>query len=202
MPAFFRLSRRRLRPLAGFAASACALAMPICANAATSCPASQAFAAFGDTNTYTLSENGSLESGASSWRLTGGATVVNNADPLGLLTAFTKQQSSDTHSLALPTGSSAQTIVTCTKDLQPPLRFAVRNTGTPTSLLQVSALTGSILAPTATPIGTITATTTWTPSPPLSFLVPQGALGFQFTPIGSGGQWQIDDVLVDPFKMR
>jgi hypothetical protein len=200
MPTPPRLFHRRLRPLVGLVAAACGLAAPVSAHAA--CPTSQAFAAFGDTNSYTLSENGSLESGSTAWRLTGGATVVNDADPLGLLSAYTKKKSADTHSLALPAGATAQTIVTCIKDLQPPLRFAMVNTGAPTSMLMVSALTGSINAPTATPIGALTGTSTWQPSPPLAFMVPRGAMGFQFSVVGDGGRWQIDDVLVDPFKLR
>src|SRR4051812_45948902 len=90
MPAFYRLARRQLRPLVGVVAAVGALAGPTAANAA--CPASQAFAAFGDTNSYTLAQNGSLENGSSAWRLNGGARVVDNADPFGLLSAYTRMK--------------------------------------------------------------------------------------------------------------
>ncbi len=55
--------------------------------------------------------------------------------------------------------------------------------------------------------GTIRNTQTWQPSPRLQLLLSNvtcllgtNAISFAFTPIGSGAAWQIDDVLLDPFK--
>ena len=52
----------------------------------------------GDTKSYYLAQNGGLESGATGWSLSGGASVVNGNQTL---------LPSGTHSLALPSGSSA-----------------------------------------------------------------------------------------------
>jgi hypothetical protein len=192
--------RRRLRTLAAAAIGAGALALPLPSALADGCHVTQSFAAWGDSNNYTLTDNGSFETGGG-WGFTGGAQIVLGSDDLNISLAKIKS-TKDTHSLLLPPGATATTSVPCQRRLQPPIRFAVENTGSPSAMLQVSAFTGDENAPVLTPIGTVTAGPSWSVSPPLSFVVPSGALGFQFTAIGAGGAFHIDDVLVDPFKGR
>jgi hypothetical protein len=176
------------------------LALPLPSALADTCNVTQSFAAWGDTNNYTLTNNGSFEA-TGGWGLTGGARIVDGSDDLNIPVARLKA-TKDTHSLLLPPGATASTSVLCMKRVMPPLRFAVMNAGDPTALLQVSALTGDESAPTLTPIGTLTAGPSWAVSAPIGFVVPNGALGFQFTAIGNGGSFHIDDVLVDPYKSR
>jgi hypothetical protein len=159
---------------------------------AASCPLSQPFAYLGDTSYYTLSGNGSLEQGSGNWVFNSGAKIANGDDPFALTTG------KDDHALSLPAGSSAYNLVTCQIGLQPPLRFAAVNTGDQSATLQVDALSGNPTAPTATPIAVVPSTSTWQVVQPIPFVVPVGALGFRFTPIG--GSWKIDDVYVDPYK--
>lgn len=191
---------RGLHALAAATVAACALALPLPSAVADTCNETQSFAAYGDANTYMLTDNGSFES-VGGWGFTGGAQIVDGSDTLSISLPRLKA-TKDKHSLLLPPGATATTGVTCMKHVQPPLRFAVMNTGDPMAWLQVSALTGDPLAPTLTPIATVTAGSSWDVSPALGFTVPNGALGFQFTALGEGGAFQIDDVLVDPFKGR
>src|SRR5579862_1027538 len=154
---------RGLRTLAAASVAAAALALPI-PSALASCATTQAFAAYGDTNSYTLANNGSLED-SGGWTMSGGAKVVSggasslNVAPQGVT------RSSDVHSLLLPQGAVASTSASCIQKVQPPLRFALRNSGAVSATLQVSALTGNAAAPTLTPLGSLTAGTAWSVSP-------------------------------------
>jgi hypothetical protein len=188
------------RALAAAALAAAAFVLPAPAALADTCNVTQSFAAWGDSNYYELTSNGSFES-TGGWALTGGAAIVDGTHDLGFPVARLKA-TRNMHSLLLPPGSTATTSVVCVKRVLPPLRFAVMNDGDPAAVLQVSALTGDESAPTLTPMGSITAGPAWSLSPALSFFVPSGALGFQFTAIGDGGAFHIDDVLVDPYKSR
>src|SRR5437763_7085133 len=70
------------------------------------CPSSgtRVFAPWNDTNLYYLAPNGGLENGATGWSLSGGAGVVSGNEPF---------YSSGNHSIALPSGSTARSPVTC-----------------------------------------------------------------------------------------
>jgi hypothetical protein len=193
-------SQANRRALAAAALAAAAFVLPAPSALADTCNVTQSFAAWGDSNNYTLTNNGSFE-GVGGWGLTGGARIVDGSNDLKIPVARLKA-TRNTHSLLLPPDATATTSVVCMKRVLPPLRFAVLNAGDPTALLQVSALTGDESAPTLTPIGTLTAGPSWAVSPPLGFVIPSGALGFQFTAIGDGGAFHIDDVLVDPYKSR
>jgi hypothetical protein len=191
---------RGLRTLAAAAVTAGALALPL-PSALASCNTAQSFAAYGDTNSYTLANNGSLE-GPGGWTLSGGARIVSGGASSLNINVPGISRAQDQHSLLMPPGAVASTAASCIQFMQPPLRFAMLNSGTPGAKLQVSALGGDPAAPTFTPLGTLTAGPAWSVSSALSFLVPPGAIGFQFAAIGNGGGFQIDDVLVDPFKGR
>jgi hypothetical protein len=97
----------------------------------------------------------------------------------------------------------------CATLLHPDLRFVARNTGSPLSLLMVEILfPGPFGNSMALPFGLVLGTSSWLPTAPLPFAVnalavasAQGSIpiAFRFTPLGHGGNWQIDDVYVDPY---
>jgi hypothetical protein len=151
----------------------------------------QPFLPWVDPASYVLAPGGSLEGGAGGWTLSGGAAVVSGNEP------FHIHGSGETSSLSLPAGSRATTSQMCATLLHPDLRFVARNTGSPLSLLMVEILFPG-------PFGNSMAL----PTAPLPFAVnalavasAQGSIpiAFRFTPLGHGGNWQIDDVYVDPY---
>jgi len=153
-----------------------------------------------DPASYVLTTNGSLES-TTGWTLTGGAKLVSGNEPWNVNAA------TDSHSLSLPSGSSAMTPSFCVTLLHPDLRFFAVNSGSALSTLQVDAVTTVLGLKVATPVGLLLAGGAWQPTLPLPFLdgllsLTQGAVQFRFTPLGTGSGWQIDDLYVDPFKSR
>jgi hypothetical protein len=168
----------------------------------------QPFKRWLDPMRYVLAPNGDLESGATGWKLTGGARVVEGNE------TFYVGGARDSHSLYLPAGSSATTRPMCVQLLHPTVRYFAKNRAMPVlSTLRVEALienplTGGVLV---LPAGVHTGPRTWHPSLPglvladfLSILGDDAklAVAFRFKPLGLGASWQIDDVYVDPFRNR
>jgi hypothetical protein len=97
---------------------------------------------------------------------------------------------------------------------EPTMRFFVRNAGSPLSTLAVEARIRTtvlgLTTQTTLPLGVVLGTTqTWQPSLPVVFKVSLNQLlggtttvDFRFTSLGFGGDWQVDDVYIDPFKDR
>jgi hypothetical protein len=202
-------ARIRRLPL-GLLAAAAALAGAAPAHAgvlvssAANCPTqslSQPFLPWADVAQYSLLPGGSFESGATGWSLSGGAQVVGGNE------AFQVGGGSDSAALSLPSGSSATSASMCVGIQNPDLRLFARNTGDPTSTLSVSVIYQTSLGGTSsTQIGTIAAGGSWQPTaqdPILVNLLPlfpnsTTPVAFTFTPQGQGN-WQIDDVYVDPW---
>lgn len=173
-------------------------------SSAADCPTqslSQPFLPWADPAQYTLAPGGNFETGAAGWMLSGGAQVVSGNE------SFQVGGSSDANSLALPAGSSATSPSMCVGIQNPDLRFFALNTGDPTSTLSVSVIYETSLGgETSTQIGAFTAGGAWQPTvqdPILVNLLPvfpngQTPVAFTFTPQGQGN-WQIDDVYVDPW---
>ncbi len=160
----------------------------------------QPFTPWLDSLNYTLLTNGSLESTAG-WTLSGGAQVVSGNEPWRVNAA------GDSHSLSLPSGSSATSPSFCVTLLHPDLRFFAVNGGSALSALEVDATTTVLGLKVTTPVGVLLAGGMWQPTLPLPFLdgllsLTQGTVQFRFTPVGAGSGWQIDDIYVDPFKSR
>jgi hypothetical protein len=161
----------------------------------------QPFTAWGDQSHYMLTPGGSFDGGAG-WSLAGAARVVQGNEP------YYVHSRGDSHSLSLPTGSSAVTPTMCFAPGDWHLRLFAINTGSQTSTLRVTVIVHSLLGVLSVlDGGTITSTRTWQPSPKLALLlsnltsvVGTNAISFAFTPVGLGGAWQIDDVYLDPFK--
>ena len=155
-------------------------------------PVSQPFAQYGDTNDYFLVPGGFFNSGEVPWALSAGARVESG-------------------SLSLPVGSSATSPVVCASIYDPTARLFAMNSGASSSRLRVEALYPALLGGVqAARIGELSGTSTWQPTPQLGLTVTnllatlslqQTAIAYRFTPEGSGGQWRIDDVYVDP-RMR
>lgn len=203
------------RVLRWIAATLCAAALPLglhtpAANAAlllssaTSCPdqaLEQPFLPWADPASYVLVPQGTLEA-TSAWSLSGAFPVAGN-EP------FFVHGDGEKSSLSLPAGSAATTPTQCVGLGHPTLRFVARNTGSPLSLLNVEALVQDRLGlVTSVPMGAVAGTSTWAPTLPMPVIANLLALlpgertpvRFRFTPQGSGGEWQIDDVYVDPYR--
>jgi hypothetical protein len=172
------------------------------ASAALTCPGQkyvQPFRPWLDEAQYVLLSNGSLET-PNGWALTDGARIVSGNEP------WKANLATDTRSLFLPSGSSATSPRLCVTLLHPTLRFFARNPGGKLSILKVEAITEINSVTVTAPIGLLLAGN-WQPTVPLAFLENAlspltGSVRFRFTPIGSAGAWQIDDVYVDPYKGR
>jgi hypothetical protein len=166
---------------------------------------SNPFARWGDNNSYTLVPGGTFEAGGLPWMLASGAKVAAGNE------SYYVNASSDHNSLSLPSGSSATSLAVCTSIYHPTLRLFVNNTGLASSRLRVEALYPGLLGGVQVArLGELGGTSTWQPSPELQLTVTnllatlspsQTAIAYRFTPEGTGGQWRIDDVYVDP-RMR
>jgi hypothetical protein len=167
----------------------------------------QPFSQFGDRANYKLVAGGNFESGGAGWKFTGrGAKVVSGNEP------WKVGGSNHAKSLVLPAGSSAISPVACVGLAEPTLRFFVKKNRAP--LLGISALAVSVHVKTSLgltvplPVGVVLANGQWKPSPTMLIvanllpLLPgdRTPVRFQFTPVL--GDWQIDDVFVDPARFR
>jgi hypothetical protein len=160
---------------------------------------SQPFLPWGDAGQYELAPNGDFESGLDGWSVTGGAGLVSGAEPWQVTDA------NETQSLDLPAGSSASSPATCIDADDPEIRLFAVNNGDPSSLLSVGVSFTTLLGiQVSLPIDAISSDGTWQPSPQILIIVNALSLAsttpvqFTFTPIGAG-DWQIDDLYVDPW---
>ena len=166
----------------------------------------QPFAGFGDRANYKLVEGGSFESGATGWTLLGGAKVVSGNEP------WKVGGSGHGKSLVLPAGSSAISAPSCVGLAEPTVRFFAKKNKAP--LLGISTLAVSVYVKTSlglvvpVPVGVVLGNGQWKPTPPMLIvanllpLLPgdRTPVAFQFTPLL--GDWQIDDLYVDPHRAR
>jgi hypothetical protein len=166
---------------------------------------SQPFLPWLDPALYAFTPNGGLENGLSGWTTSGGAKVVAGNE------TYAVHGAADTHSLALPAGSTATTGQACVGTLSPTARLFVRNTGSLLSTLKVDVLYTTALGIQASaPIGVLTASSSWRPTLPMLLLANVTGLplttsgstqiALRFTAEGSGCSWQVDDVYLDPYK--
>jgi hypothetical protein len=167
---------------------------------------SQPFSGFGDAHDYKLVQGGSFEGALTDWTLLGHAKVVSGNEP------WKVGGSSHGKSLVLPVGSSAITAPTCVGLKEPTLRFFAKRNSAP--LLGISTLAVSVYVKTSlglvvpVPVGVVLGNGQWKATPQMLIvanllpLLPNDRtpVAFQFTPLL--GEWQIDDVYVDPMKFR
>ena len=172
----------------------------------TNCPAqslSTPFTRWLDPMHYTLLPGGSFESGAPGWKLSGASVVSGNE-------SWKVAGAADAKSLRLRSGSSAVSAPICVGLEHPTLRFFAKKNSGLLSTLVVSARVQLQLGGTLdVPVGVVAAGGNWTPTLPYLFLgnlLP--LLPGQYTPVSFvfrpllGGDWQIDDVYVDPMRTR
>lgn len=152
---------------------------------------------------YTLVPGGNFESGAPAWTLSKSKIVSGNE-------TFYVRSSRDSRSLSLGAAGTATSQPVCVGIEYPVMRFFARNRGLPTSTLTVEVLfetsTGKVLS---APIGVVPGLLpSWQPTLPylvVANLLPllpnqKTAVAFRFRAVGLGGNWQIDDVFVDPHR--
>jgi hypothetical protein len=173
-------------------------------SSATGCASEQLerpFVRWADPFNYVLAPGGTLET-TGAWKLSGGAVPVPGNESYFVHAAGERQ------SLALPPGSSATTAAMCVGIEHPTLRLFARNGGSVLSTLVVEVIFEDALGLRhSLPVGAVVAGDGWGPTLPMpvvASLLPllPGArtpVRFRFTPIGAG-QWQIDDVYVDPYR--
>jgi hypothetical protein len=166
----------------------------------------QTFRSWNDRGAYTLSPGASMEGDLAGWTLTGGAETVPGNEP------FRVGGPLDGRSLSLPAGSSVTSAPICVGINYPFFRFFARNGGSSLSSLDVEVLylnpAGHVMRSQA--LGRLIGYSSWTPTRRISLAVGrtstgsggEAAVAFRFTPRGSGGRWQIDDVYVDPYARR
>jgi hypothetical protein len=192
-----------------FAAMVVALvAVAFSAASAQACPytgAEQVFRPWGDLSFYVLAPDGGFENGASGWNLSGGAATVEDNE------SFHLNDPADSQALSLPAGSSAVSPSVCMSIDTPTFRLFARNTGDPASYLRVEAsysLLGLLRTKT---LSNVKAGPNWAPAQQMSTvltlstitgtLIPS-AVKIKITPVGSGGDWTVDDLYIDPFARR
>jgi hypothetical protein len=201
-----------LAALVAAVAAALALAAPaqagLLVESANDCPAdlpaSQVFARWLDPFQYVPAPGGAAES-AAGWELEGGARIADGNEP------WTVGGSADSRSLLIPPGARATTAPMCVGIEYPTLRFFAKRTGgtvLSTLLVEVefNGLGGLVKR---LPVGVVVNGGQWQPTLPqivLASLLPllpgqRTPVAFRFTPV-LGGNWQIDDVYVDPWRYR
>lgn len=160
------------------------------------------FAPWGDQHDYALAPEGGFESGGAGWDLRGGATVAAGNETYQLHGA------ADSSSLALPAGSSAASPPVCMAIDTPLFRFMARNTGDPSSRLRVEAVYKLLGLVRTNVVNTISAGPNWEPSKQMSTVlglstivgtILPSSIQIRITPVDDRGQWQVDDLYVDPF---
>jgi hypothetical protein len=181
------------------------LALAVFAGSAQACSysgAKQVFGPWGDQNSYVLAPDGGFESGAAGWSLKNGANVAVGNE------SYYINNSADSKALSLPVGSSALSPPICMSLDTPLFRMMARNTGDPSSRLRVEALYSLLGLVRTNVVSTVTAGSSWTPTQQMSTvlglstiigtLIPS-AIQVRITPLDTKGQWQVDDLHVDPF---
>jgi hypothetical protein len=156
-----------------------------------------------DRASYTPLPGGSFEGGAAGWKLSGGAKVVAGNE------SFKVHGSGDGTSLRLPAGSSALSAPICVGLEHPTVRFfAKKNSGLLSTLAVSVYVKTSLGLVVPVPVGVVLGNGQWKATPKMLIvanllpLLPgdRTPVAFQFTPLL--GDWQIDDVYVDPMRFR
>jgi hypothetical protein len=204
-------SRRSIAPLGALLALSLPIAVaadakkPTKANPCGYGAAQKVFLNFGDHKNYVLAPNGGFENADPAWTLADGAAVAEGNEPFFLNAA------TDHQSLALPAGSSATSPTTCIAAGQPVFRFVARTSGDKKSRLKVEVLyTGKKGGKRSAVVGKLRAGDEWKPTKKLAIRLGRAKthgkrgtanVSFRFTPVGPG-DWQVDDLYLDPRSRR
>lgn len=195
--------------LAAIGAAAPAANAGLLVSSAQSCDSeqlSQPFARWGDNSQYTPVPGGAFEPGDKAWTLSGGAKVVSGNE------SYKVGGSGDGHSLYIPAGGVATSPSICVGINEPTVRWFQKQSSfllNLTGAMTVSVLTETSLGVvTETPVGVGLLTSKWSPSLTglvITNLLPllsgdQTAVAFRFRALT--GNWNVDDVYVDPMCRR
>lgn len=201
---FLRGTRAKLA--ATTAAMAMVLAIgPATASACNYSGAEQVFAPWGDKRAYVLAPDGGFEAGGSGWSLSGGAKAVAGNE------SYYLNDAADSRSLSLPAGSSAGSPPVCMSLYTPVFRMVARNTGDPTSRLRVEAVYKLLGLVRTRDVSTVSAGASWAPTQPMSTVLSLSTIvgtlipsyiQIRITPLDAKGQWQVDDLYIDPYARR
>ncbi|MEA2492930.1 MAG: hypothetical protein QOJ29_841 [Thermoleophilaceae bacterium] len=201
-----RMNRKIFTP--ALAAVSALILAPASANAGVLLPAatdcadqtlSQPFIPWADTASYTLDAGGDFESTAD-WQLKKGAAVVDGNEP------FLVGSPTDSKSLSLPAGSGATSSAICVGIEHPTIRFFARS-GNPLATLDVHAQFEDVFGNVQSlQIGTVNGGGNWAPTATFPIIVnvlpllpgQHTAVSFKFC--ATGGDFQIDDFYVDPYR--
>jgi hypothetical protein len=169
-------------------------------NCTTVTSTSQPFAGWNDRNSYVLSPGGNFEGLLPGWASSGAATVQGNE-------SFYVGGTGDSRSLSLGASGSATSSPVCIGLDYPSVRFFLRNAAS-SGQLRVDVLGTGLIGGVRSLLSTyMSGTSAWSPSAPillldnLSSLLTLGGrtpMSLRFTAVG--GNWQIDDVYVDPYR--
>jgi hypothetical protein len=161
------------------------------------------FAPWGDKATYFRVSNGGFEAGSNYWALRNGAAVVTGNEPYHIGGA------SDSHSLRLTAGSSAESRTLCVSVGEDGLRFMVYNPKVSGAILHVDAIAQNTSTGAkgymAFDVNSDVPSAPWSPSMRLGLpkMFNGGgtqALTLVFSTRGTAATWLVDDVYLDPFK--
>lgn len=162
-----------------------------------SAPLSQPFLPWSDSSHYKLAPAGDFEGGLAGWSLYGARLSSGNE-------SFAVGGSDDRTSLSLPSGSSAVSSTVCVSTSDPTVRLFARG-GDSTSSIRVTVLYRDPLLGLTIPLplGTVSDSAAWRPTnimvnlgSTLALVGGSASVKLQFTAVG--GDYQIDDVYVDP----
>jgi hypothetical protein len=167
---------------------------------------SEPLSSLGDSNTYFLMAGSSFEADLADWSLDGAVVASGNE------TYFASGPGD--HSLGVAAGASATSPAVCVTIESPTLRFFLRNTGAKDAKLRVSLnFVDKDGKPRTQKLKDIGADSVgaWELTDPLKFLGPinsildkngKATVSFEFEPKDDKGNWQIDDIFVDPMKSQ
>ena len=164
------------------------------------------FRQWGDPNSYFLVPNGGFESGAQDWWLSGGAHVVWGNE------WYSVGGWADTKSLRIPAGATAESRTICVGVGEDSVRLFVKKPRVAGAVLHVEATVRNRdtdeVAQAAFDVESDVASSGWVPTSVLAIPNLLGSDGGQqeltlrFTTLGTAATWYIDDVFVDPWKLR
>ncbi len=162
---------------------------------------SKAFSQWGDQNDYFVVTDGTFETGALSWDLSKGSTVA-----VGQQEPWRVNGANHAIGLVLPNGSRARAPKSCLAVGEEYFRFFYRAPASMNAKMLVTIeSTNMVTKATHSVVLTGNGTTDWIVSPPIAIPNVLGErvrqevdITFQVT----GGTWAIDDVMIDPFKVR
>jgi hypothetical protein len=212
-----RTTRRRLgqgvvafAALAAAAAAFLGAATPARAAGCSYGPMSPVFLPWADVNNYFLAPGANFENGLGGWSASGGAQVVSGNEPYNVGGA-------GANSLSLPTASaSATTPAFCVSLDSPTFRVFVRNTGSAGIFEGALGVYLNVQSPNGTwqqvkIAGVKMLDTSWNLTLPIAFVqyVPLSVVlngyanvSLTFKPNDNHGNWQIDDMYVDPYRSK